>query len=179
MRNFIIMWKYSGSQCDWLHILKTTKRYAYQVQTKTSTEIAQIFHNWMLSYCMYVRRYCILNSQILANGYSFVNCSSKSVSQAAILNLTSWFSRSGSCPRHIHWKGTQWNSTIVKHTQTQTGLCLWGQVPKSLLRPVKATWFLKWTNLIFPVHLKKAKSLDKNTLQYIRVFMFLSTWCCC
>lgn len=98
---------------------------------RSATEIAKIFHNQMLSYSMNVSKYCMLNGQILANGYSFGNRWYKFDSEPVISNLTSWFSRSGPGPgpglgpRHIHWKGTQWTSTIAKHTQTQTG-----QVPQ-------------------------------------------------
>lgn len=46
VRDFIMMWKCSHSHADLLHILNTTKTYqAYQVQTKTCTETAEIFHN--------------------------------------------------------------------------------------------------------------------------------------
>lgn len=75
--------------------------------------------------------YCTVNGQILANGYSFV-----ALSQPAISKLTSWFSRSGSGPRHIHWKGIQWTSTIVKHSQSQTGLFL--RVPKNCFKASKS-----------------------------------------
>lgn len=62
------------------------------------------------------------NNQILANGYSFWKL--LSISRPVISNLTSWFSWSGSDPRHIHWKGTQLTSIIVKHTQSHRPPCV-------------------------------------------------------
>lgn len=42
----------------------------------------------------------------------------RSASRTCCSDVSSWLSRSGSGLEHIHWKGTQWTSTIMKPKQT-------------------------------------------------------------
>lgn len=97
-RNFIIRLKLSSSHSDCLHIFPQQ------------------------SACTNINIKCYQPAHISVAKYScqiLLPITFSSVRLLEILNLTSLPSPSGSGPRHTHWKGTQSNSTIVKHTKAK------------------------------------------------------------